>query len=480
MPKVIVLEFNELCPSLLERWMNEGRLPNFAALLGQCHQFTTEPDVTDPGKLEPWIQWYSVHTGLAYHQHRVFHLTDGARAGHPDIFSTLIDAGRRVGCFASMNVAPFAAPGSFFVGDPWTENNDAYPAKLNIYNRFISRNVREYSNASDRMGLADYTRFLAFMAANGLRASTVSRIMSQLATEQLQDRRLSYRRVALLDRLQFDVFRSCYERYRPDLATFFINSTAHLQHSYWRHMDPAPFSIRPDEDELRIYGDAVRFGYEAMDALVGEFMTLARRHHARLVFMTALSQQPFLRREERGGQHFHRLHNVGDFLKALDIEVEEVDPTMTHQYLARFSDRHARDAARERLGALLLEGRQVFGFANADASDNSLYFGCQIFAPAPSNAAILDAATGTTLAFSSLFYRIEAIKSGCHHPSGALWIEAGEHRAHAIPASILDLFPTVLDLLDVAVPPQSHRHGRSLKPLLEPAEPVVAAELVDA
>ena len=29
--------------------------------------------------LEPWIQWVTVHSGLSFDRHRVFHLGDGAR-----------------------------------------------------------------------------------------------------------------------------------------------------------------------------------------------------------------------------------------------------------------------------------------------------------------------------------------------------------------------------------------------------------------
>jgi hypothetical protein len=32
MPKILVLEFNEICPPLLERWMQEGKLPHFSAV----------------------------------------------------------------------------------------------------------------------------------------------------------------------------------------------------------------------------------------------------------------------------------------------------------------------------------------------------------------------------------------------------------------------------------------------------------------
>ncbi|MGZ9128850.1 MAG: hypothetical protein ACXW4Z_13845, partial [Candidatus Binatia bacterium] len=363
---IIVMEFNELCPSLLERWIGEGRLPNFARLREQSDVFVTDADVRDPGQLEPWIQWYSTHTGLAYDQHHVFHLTEGARADHDDVYRTLMRAGHRVACFAGMNTRGFDTPGSLFLGDPWSENENAFPAELETYNRFVSRNVREYSNASNRLTAKDYSAFLSFMALHGLRLSTVRKLAGQLLKERISDRRLSYRRAALLDRLQFDVFRWYYNHNRPSFATFFVNSTAHLQHSYWRHLDPDVFEVKPSADELAVYGDAIRFGYEAMDKLVGDFLDLAARNGARLIFMTALSQQPFLKHESKGGQKFFRLHDVERFFRQWDIGFTEVSPTMTNQYLVQFDCREQSQWAREQLAAFMTEsGQRVFDMKDA-------------------------------------------------------------------------------------------------------------------
>ena len=462
---IFVMEFNELCPPLLTRWMAEGKLPGFARLAARSDRFTTLADAPEGVHLEPWIQWYSAHTGLAWDQHGVFHLTDGPRADHADIYRTMIAAGRRVSSFASMNVKPFAGAGQVFAGDPWSENGDASPAELNVYNAFVSRNVREYSNAANQPGLADYAKFLKFMALSGLKPTTVVRILEQLATEKLKDRRLTYRRATLLDALQFDVFAHYTDRHRPHFATFFLNSTAHLQHSYWRHMEPGAFQVRPGADELGVYGDAVLFGYQSMDRLIGRFEALAARHDARIVFMTALSQQPFLNHEETGGQHFYRLHDVEAFLGSLGIAFAHVDPTMTHQYLATFASPADEAAARQRLAALRLDGgRALFDFGRQ--SIEGLYFGCQIATMVGPGAVVIDDAGGGTLRFGDILYKIDAIKSGRHHPEGALWFDSGRGRAHAGQVSILDVMPTFLDLAGVAMPAGPHR-GRSLAAMLD-------------
>src|ERR1051326_3715255 len=113
--KIILLEFNELCPSLLEKWMGEGRLPNFKAFHQDSEVYTTEADEQKPPHLEPWVQWYSIHTGLSYRQHGVAHLTDGPKAGHTDIWRILLANGKSVANCSSMNARGLSAPGSFFL-----------------------------------------------------------------------------------------------------------------------------------------------------------------------------------------------------------------------------------------------------------------------------------------------------------------------------------------------------------------------------
>ena len=461
--KLIVAEFNELCPWLIDQWMDEGLLPNFKQMHSQSAVFETFADVTDPANLEPWIQWYSLHTGLSFDQHKVFHLTEGAKATHDDIWRIAHAAGRRVVNFAGMNARPFDFPGSVFVADPWCEDGNAWPPALNIYNRFVGANVREYSNPDARLKAGDYAKFLAFMATHGLRPATVAALARQLIGERTRDRRRSWKRATLLDRMQMDVFRHYYRKTKPDYATFFINSTAHLQHSYWRQFQPDAFTVQPDARSSALYGEAIKTGYIAMDRLLGEFMALADANDAMLVFATALSQQPYLAAEESGGRHFYRLRDVEAFFRRFALTYRDIDPTMTHQYFVRFDSESDREKTHEALKSFTLaDGRLLFDFN--DRTRDGLYFSCNIDTQINDSTAIT-APDGQTLLFSDIAYKIDATKSGRHHPAGALWFRTGTHSRHETPVSILDIFPTTLDLLGVDNS-TTDRTGTSLRPQL--------------
>ena len=164
MPRVLLLEFNEICPPLLERWIAAGKLPNFARLRASSQVYVSVADETNPTYLEPWIQWYSIHTGLPYSEHKVFYLTDGPKAGHRDIWQALRAAGKSVMNCGSMNAKGITGEGTFFLPDPWCTSEAAYPAELEIFKRVVATKVQEYTNAGRRLAPDDYVHFAGFLA----------------------------------------------------------------------------------------------------------------------------------------------------------------------------------------------------------------------------------------------------------------------------------------------------------------------------
>ena len=184
--KVLLLEFNEICPRLLERWFQLEKLPNFRRFYEQSDVFISVADETDPVNLEPWIQWYSIHTGLPYAEHQVFHLTDGPRAGHLDLWRLVQQAGRSAMNCSSMNAKGFSGERAFFLPDPWCAAELCWPPEIAIYAKVVATSVQEYSNAGMPLSWRDYAAFLSFMVGHGLSLPTVSAIVAQLASERLK------------------------------------------------------------------------------------------------------------------------------------------------------------------------------------------------------------------------------------------------------------------------------------------------------
>jgi hypothetical protein len=71
---LVLVQLNELCLNLVERYAAQQSLPGFSALFrGDVRSSRAELQYE---QLEPWIQWYSIYTGKTAAEHGVFRLGD--------------------------------------------------------------------------------------------------------------------------------------------------------------------------------------------------------------------------------------------------------------------------------------------------------------------------------------------------------------------------------------------------------------------
>jgi len=293
---VILLEFNELSPLLMRRFMTEGKLLNFQRLHDESQVYITTASERPPF-LEPWIQWVNVHSGLTYEDHKIFQLDEGHRLTVPRVWDVLSNEGFRIGICGSMNVRYEPPINGYVLPDPWSTLVEPYPAALKPYFSFVQKNVMEHTNERAPVSKIECLQFARFMARSGLSGDTVTATLKQLLSERAGQTR--WKRATILDRLQFDVFRHYYRRFKPHFSTFFLNSTAHFQHMYWRNMEPEDFKRKPTNEEQSAFEGAILFGYTEMDNLVGRFLRLCQPNTT-LISCTALSQQACLKYEDQG------------------------------------------------------------------------------------------------------------------------------------------------------------------------------------
>src|SRR5687768_10063457 len=140
--RLLLLEFNELCPGLIEKFMAEGALPNFKRLRERSRAFITH---TSEAVLEPWIQWVTVHTGVPLDQHGIVDLDEAAKLKHEAFWDGLKSDNVLLMC--PMNVRFERTDGSIFMPDPWaasqTPSRDIEP-----FSRFVRSAVNTHARAS--------------------------------------------------------------------------------------------------------------------------------------------------------------------------------------------------------------------------------------------------------------------------------------------------------------------------------------------
>ena len=124
----------------------------------------------------------------------------------------------------------------------------------------------------------------------------------------------------------------------------------------------------------------------------------------------------------------------------------KVEPVMTHQYIVHFASEEAMAAAHDRLAAMTLAGKPVCGFEQAPENVVQIRLPDRDIVEREEQ---LHGVWGRNnpVRFGDLFYPIKGMKSGRHHPEGVLWVRAGRHAVHSESVSILDIAPTVCDLL---------------------------------
>ncbi len=288
-----------------------------------------------------------------------------------------------------------------------------------------------------------------FMASHGLSRHTVKAVSRQLAEERSGTAR--WKRAVLLDKLQFDVFAWYYRKIRPDFATFFLNSTAHYQHLYWREMDPDVFTAKPTEAQLQTYQDAIEFGYREMDGLVARVLAMADSRTT-VVMATALSQQPCLMFEGHGGKFFYRPTEFSALTSFAGVtDRYSVSPVMANQFHLYFETVEAAERAAQRLAAVRYLDRRAIA---VERNGSGLFVGCRIYEPLPREARLTLATAEAGTPFFDMFYQVDGVKSGMHHPDGMLWIRSPErrHAVHANHVPLASVAPTILERFGVPRP----------------------------
>jgi hypothetical protein len=80
--------------------------------------------------------------------------------------------------------------------------------------------------------------------------------------------------------------------------------------------------------------------------------------------------------------------------------------------------------------------------------------GCLVWRQLEPDANLQVDGDGRTVPFFDLFYKLDLMKSGEHHPDGMMWIRTPDRRPSAIPEKVplVSVAPTILELAGVQVP----------------------------
>jgi hypothetical protein len=455
--KLLLLEFNEITWSIIDPMIARGRLPNLARLRREGAWGSPEALERHP-HLDPWITWVTVHTGVDRTVHGASVLEqDSQTIKAKRSWDYVVEAGKSVGVFGSISAYPPRPVPGFMVPGPFAPGSETYPEYLRPVQDLNRRYTQVHNHIMQESGPGAMAREAFDVFRLGLSAATAGRIVQQLAIERARPH-MRWKRVGLQPLINYDVFATVYRRYQPDFATWHTNHAAHFMHHYWRAMDDSKFTSPSTPEEKIKYGEAVEYGYDLCDELLGRFMRLVDDNTV-IVVASSMGQKPYVHEMFPEGKLAVRFKDVSQILALVGARgVTNVVPTMLPQYNVTIADAAERARVRDLLRAARCQGGIHPDAIHVEETGDILTLtprglarreGVRYTFPGAPNAR----AEGYEL--DELFAcDAPTPKEGMHDPRGmVVFYGPGIRRGLEITSvSPLDLLPTMLSILDVPAP----------------------------
>lgn len=366
---LICLQLNELNFPFIADYAQRGLLPNFKNFFDR-HGFVETQSEHEHRLANPWIQWPTVHTGLDYHDHKVFRLGDIVKTRLPDIYEELERHGVKVAAMSAFNAANRTSKAAFFVPDPWTDTRVDAPPSVRRINDAFRQVTDDY--AQNRIALKSVVNLVTGGATN----LKWTRLTAYLAETAKFVSGKKWMRAVVGDRLLADAFVTQVKKHKPGFSTLFLNGGAHLQHHYM-------FSSSSYHGERRNPAWIVEDGCDPLldaltlyDEVLGDVVAYTDSlPNGRVVLVTGLHQEPHERET-----CYYRLKDETAILRELGIEFESSYRLMTEDFVLVFAnDAAAAFAERQILEIESFDTDAIFYRETGDAAVRTNATHAQVF-----------------------------------------------------------------------------------------------------
>jgi hypothetical protein len=448
--RVIQVELNELSKEVIDKLVEKGDLPTFAYINTHWNYVQTTSE-NDYEKLEPWIQWVTVHTGKTFDEHQVFRLSDVHKLAYPQTWEVLSGQGVESGIIGSMNVIRRQTQGGMFFPDPWAIQNDTYPESLKPLWNLISSRVQ--GHATSRIKPSEMLQGFRVSLDLGVSANVYLKMASQLVQQKLRPRS-KWKLASVFDEFLAEIFLRLLDRTNYGFYTLFLNSVAHYQHHYWRAFDNTPFNPHIRYDDIESGDDPVSYGYKVYDRILSRILKkVGSDPDTLIVLVTGLSQEPYTHQDETGGMNYYRLNNHKEFAEKIGLTEKgfNIFPLMSRDWQVQYLTQTDREFGLQRLQELRVEGLPLFNVR--ENTEGFIFIETAYTRGVSDQTQITDAANRPLAVFKEVFTNI-AIKSGHHNGLGNAWfskpgLHAGKEE-NKIP--LTDIFHITLDALGAQQP----------------------------
>lgn len=339
---VVIVELNEFNVELLSNATKLHSLPSLSKVLSLKRSQYKTNDRYNSGFLEPWVQWVSIHASTPSNLHQIKHLGDVPDLGFEQCWETLSRYDISTGIWGVMNGARNNAKNAlFFLPDPWTFSENAYPKSLmNLLDlpRYVTKNYQQLSKGKLFFKAC---RLLKFIFTSGVCCKILKHSMQLLKDLHYYGKK-HFVYISYFDYISTLLFAQYKKKYQPQCSIIFLNSLAHLQHHHWH---PNASSVSPE----------ILHGLKAIDKIFGflfeNFPQDAFVIHNGLSQMNTNHEKPWV---------LYRQKDPMSFLKALQIPAIKVEQHMTHDGHVFFASSEDCQQAYQDLKEATIEGKPLF------------------------------------------------------------------------------------------------------------------------
>lgn len=340
-PDVLLLEINEFNPDLMQQAAAELDAPHLKKLLALKKSHTRTDDAQERYGLDPWVQWVSIHTGKPSSEHGIKHLADLSRLHFPQIWETLGQNGYRCGVWGPMNARKGDGKGlDFFITDPWSFEQVAYPEYLNDFLALPVYYAKNYGHINALQVIKTFLKTLRFL----LRPSVFFALLPQLPKMLGLIFREGFKNhvlFVLFDLVNAILFVRFYKKYKPDFSILFMNSLAHLQHHKWS-----------SKTEL---SHEMRVTFQMVDRILDIIFSGIPENES-LVVTNSFTQVCTVDDKE----YLYRQKNPEGFLHAANIRFNRIEQLMTNDAHIFFANEQDARSALKILLSAKLDGQAIF------------------------------------------------------------------------------------------------------------------------
>ena len=374
--KVLVLELNEVPWQVINTFVERHPNSALAGIMGRCGKLTTH--LPDTGQLHPKTSWQTFHRGVPDHVHgiREYNQQDSpGQRNNPTLWALAGDAGKRVGCGASIGSWPLPKDTQnvdFWLGDPFAPDPESIPAPVTAFQEFNTLAVARSSRQVRTGGVSRKVifNFLKSAPKLGIRVNTVTSTLKQLTAERLNPAR-SVRRRNIQALMSYDVSEKQWQNTQPHLTTIFINHVAAAMHRYWAAAFPGDYESNNMPEQWReTYRDEIDEAMQIADHMIGRALKTIKGTNTTLLILGSMGQA--------GIEHeptFNQLV-IKDMTKFLSLAGMSTDdfvqlPGMEPEYTLRFSTPELLDQFEKASANIDINGRAPY-IKRASATECSL------------------------------------------------------------------------------------------------------------